>query len=157
MTIDVQSLSIGNYILANGKVVEVINIGNEGVLLVKEVPSKPCKCTTAAEADICSIACNNGEVMAIDWVELDKCEHIPFGEEWATKFNIEKTYINGYTVTKSPFKTSKYQLEYYAETEIDVIGSIELCCITSVAHCQNLFFNLANHKLKIINEHKAAQ
>lgn len=150
MTIDIQSLSIGNYILAKGKVVELINISNEGVLLVKEVPSKPCKCTTAAEADICSVACNNGEVMAIDWVNVEECEHIPFDEEWAEKFNIEKTYINGYTVSKSVFSTIKYELEYYAENDIEVIGNISLCAILSVAHCQNLYFNLASHKLKII-------
>ncbi|WP_204921787.1 hypothetical protein, partial [Megamonas rupellensis] len=60
--------------------------------------------------------------MAIDWVNVEECEHIPFDEEWAEKFNIEKTYINGYTVSKSVFSTIKYELEYYAENDIEVIG-----------------------------------
>lgn len=146
MNIQAETLSIGNFILHKDIVQKVINIGGEGVLLLEEMPPNPCKCTTAAEADICNISCNNGDSIKTKWAEAPECEHIPFTPEWATKFNIEKTVVNGYGIIKSRFKTTDYELYYSGDEEA---GPIVLCQILSVAHAQNLFKNLAFHTLKI--------
>jgi len=72
---------------------------------------------------------------------------IPFTTEWAERFNLIGSVINGFCIAPSEHKGHDYDLCLYDEHTWDSERTI-LCPINSVHHCQNLFLDLANHILE---------
>lgn len=72
---------------------------------------------------------------------------IPFTTEWAERFHLIGSVINGFCIAPSEHKGNDYDLCLYDEHTWDSERKV-LCPINSVHHCQNLFLDLANHILE---------
>jgi hypothetical protein len=78
---------------------------------------------------------------------INNLRTIPFTTEWAERFNLIGSVINGFCIAPSEYKGHDYDLCLYDEHTWDSERTI-LCPINSVHHCQNLFLDLANHILE---------
>lgn len=117
---------------------EELKIGN---FMVFQMPDGS-KLTKRVDAfDIMSVS---KETESVDYYTGSKVvAHIKLNEKWIKELGLENKIINGFMVKKGTYKGRDYSLFFCISDEVE---PIEMCAIRSVAHCQNLFYELTGHK-----------
>lgn len=79
--------------------------------------------------------------------DIEDCTPIPFTTEWAERFKLLTTVINGLCIHPSEYEGHEYDLCLYDENTWESERRV-ICPIYHVHQCQNIFLDLAGHILE---------